>query len=102
MALDSSYATVRGMARKQVLVQLDDALVAELDAAAKADGISRSEAIRRAAHDWLDREEEREIDRAYERSYTEHPDGWQWDDDYARLGRAALAAPTEGEESATR
>jgi hypothetical protein len=90
------------MARKQVIVQLDDDLVRELDEAAAAEGISRSEAIRRAAHDWLDREEEREMDRAYARSYAEHPDGWQWDDDYARLGKAALLPPTEGEETAAR
>ncbi|MEX2556559.1 MAG: ribbon-helix-helix protein, CopG family [Actinomycetota bacterium] len=37
------------MARKQVIVQLDDKLVAELDKAARQDGVSRSELLRRAA-----------------------------------------------------
>jgi metal-responsive CopG/Arc/MetJ family transcriptional regulator len=35
--------------RRQVIVQLDDKLVKALDRAAKADGVSRSELIRRAA-----------------------------------------------------
>lgn len=37
------------MARKQVIVQLDDNLVAELDKAAAQEGVSRSELIRRAS-----------------------------------------------------
>jgi metal-responsive CopG/Arc/MetJ family transcriptional regulator len=37
------------VARKQVIVQLDDELVAALDKAARQDGVSRSELIRRAA-----------------------------------------------------
>jgi len=36
------------MARKQVIVQLDDRMVGELDRRAKKEGVSRSELIRRA------------------------------------------------------
>lgn len=85
--MDHSYATFARMARKQVIVQLDDDLVAELDASAAADAISRSEALRRAAHAYLDREWEREADRRYAASYREHPDGWEWDDEYAAMAR---------------
>ena len=35
--------------RRQVIVQLDDKLVAQLDKAAKQDGVSRSELLRTAA-----------------------------------------------------
>jgi Arc/MetJ-type ribon-helix-helix transcriptional regulator len=73
------------VARKQVIVQLDDDLVRELDADVAADGISRSEAIRHAIRDYLDRSWERQADRRYAASYREHPDGWQWDDEYARM-----------------
>ena len=72
-----------------MIVQLDDDLVAELDRAAAADGINRSEALRRAARAYLDNDWEREADRRYAESYREHPDGWEWDDDYARIGREA-------------
>jgi len=75
------------MARKQVIVQLDDDLIRELDAAAAAEGISRSEALRQGARKWLDDEWEREADRRYAESYREHPDGWQWDDEYAAMAR---------------
>ncbi len=70
-----------------MLVQLDDELVRELDQAASAAGISRSEAIRQASREWLDDEREREADRRYAESYREHPDGWQWDDEYAAMAR---------------
>jgi len=92
--LDGSYATVRRMARKQVIVQLDDDLVRALDADATADGINRSEAIRRAVRDYLDRSWEREADRRYAESYRQHPAGWEWDDEYARMaGRGEKLVP---------
>jgi Arc/MetJ-type ribon-helix-helix transcriptional regulator len=75
------------MARRQVIVQLDDDLVRELDEAASAAGISRSEAIRQATREWLGDERQREADRRYAESYREHPDGWQWDDEYAEMAR---------------
>lgn len=37
------------MARRQVIVQLDDGLVSALDRAAREEGVSRSELLRRAA-----------------------------------------------------
>jgi metal-responsive CopG/Arc/MetJ family transcriptional regulator len=60
--------------RKQVLVQLDDELVAELDRWAARDEVSRSELIRRAvaAHlSDLDREEQ---DRTTVEAYERVPD----------------------------
>ncbi len=42
------------MARKQVLVQLDDGLVGRLDSVASALDLSRSELIRRAVDAYLD------------------------------------------------
>jgi Arc/MetJ-type ribon-helix-helix transcriptional regulator len=70
-----------------VIVQLDDELLRELDADVAADEISRSEAIRRAIRDYLDRAWEREADRRYAASYREHPAGWEWDDEYAAMAR---------------
>ena len=64
------------MARKQVLVKLDDALVHDLDARAERAGVSRSELIRRAiaAHlrdlEWAERE------RAAMDSYRRSPETW--------------------------
>jgi metal-responsive CopG/Arc/MetJ family transcriptional regulator len=46
------------MARKQVLVQLDDALVSRLDRVASALDVSRSELIRRGVDAYLDACEE--------------------------------------------
>jgi Arc/MetJ-type ribon-helix-helix transcriptional regulator len=75
------------MARKQVIVQLDDGLLRQLDRVVAAKGVSRSEAIRKALRIYLDSEWEHEADRRYAASYTEHPDGWQWDDEYAAMAR---------------
>ena len=47
-AYGHSYANLRDVARKQVLVQLDDRQVAELDHRAREARVSRSELIRRA------------------------------------------------------
>jgi metal-responsive CopG/Arc/MetJ family transcriptional regulator len=59
------------VARKQVIVQLDDKLVADLDRAAEDEGVSRSELIRRAALALLEarriRTLEQELRWAYER-----------------------------------
>jgi Ribbon-helix-helix protein, copG family len=95
--LGHSYATVGSVARKQVIVQLDDDLVAELDRSAAADEISRSEALRRAARDYLARESEREADRRYAASYREHPDGWEWEDGIAEWdpGRQPRLEPSD-------
>jgi len=59
----------RAMARKQVIVQLDDELVRKLDDEAARRRVSRSELIRRAATTFLDAlreaEQEREMTEAY-------------------------------------
>jgi Arc/MetJ-type ribon-helix-helix transcriptional regulator len=89
------------VARKQVIVQLDDELVRRLDESAAADRISRSEALRRAARDYLEREWEREADRRYAQSYREHPPGWEWEDDYARMDPRAKRVTHDGGDRAT-
>ena len=53
MPSENPYGTVVGMARKQVIVQLDDRMVAELDQEANAVGVSRSEILRRACREYL-------------------------------------------------
>ena len=45
------------MARREVLVQLDDDLVNQLDRIARAHGINRSELLRRAAHAVIEAED---------------------------------------------
>lgn len=61
------------MARKQVLVQLDDALVDELDRLAAELQVSRSELIRRSAEKMINALQEAEKVRAYVESYTNDP-----------------------------
>lgn len=59
------------MARREVIVQLDDKLVGALDRAAKQEGVSRSELIRRAALALLEArkivKQERRLVEAYRR-----------------------------------
>jgi metal-responsive CopG/Arc/MetJ family transcriptional regulator len=64
----------RTVARKQVLVQLDDHLVAGLDRRASEAGISRSELIRRSIARHLRDLDWEEADEAAIRAYTEHPE----------------------------
>lgn len=64
---------VDGMARKQVIVQLDDKLVAELDKAAKQDGVSRSELLRAAAVALLEARKVRRLERRLVAAYKETP-----------------------------
>jgi metal-responsive CopG/Arc/MetJ family transcriptional regulator len=61
------------MARREVLVQLDDDLVERLDALAAELGTSRSELMRRAAHAVLDAEELATADRALRLAYQRQP-----------------------------
>ncbi len=65
---------VRGMARRQVLVQLDDALVARLDRAADALDRNRSELIREALGAYLDAAREAAWDARTIRAYLEVPE----------------------------
>lgn len=61
------------MVRKQVLVQLDDGLVARLDEAAERLGVSRSELLRRGATAVLEAEDSRAADDALREAYTRTP-----------------------------
>lgn len=61
------------MSRTQVLVQLDDDLLAQLDERAGAEGISRSELIRRAARALVANDAEAALDRAIADGYRRCP-----------------------------
>jgi hypothetical protein len=61
------------MARRQVLVQLDDDLVARLDALAARRKVSRSELLRRGALAVLEAEELADADKALVEAYRRQP-----------------------------
>ncbi|MGH8988087.1 MAG: ribbon-helix-helix protein, CopG family [Acidimicrobiales bacterium] len=61
------------MARKEVLVQLDDGLVSRLDELAAAEGTSRSELIRRGATAVLEVAGLAEADRQLQDAYRRAP-----------------------------
>ena len=61
------------MARREVLVQLDDDLVQRLDALAADLGTNRSELMRRGAQAVLDAEELAEADRRLRLAYRRQP-----------------------------
>lgn len=61
------------VARKQVLVQLSDELVALLDRIARRRSVSRSELIRELIERHTAAEREAEADRRYVESYTRFP-----------------------------
>ena len=65
---------VAGVARKQVLVQLDDGLVGRLDSVASALDLSRSELIRRAVDAYLDACQEAGEDARTIAAYLRVPD----------------------------
>jgi predicted transcriptional regulator len=65
---------ILGMVRKQVLVQLDDAQVARLDALADAADDSRSELIRRAIDLYVEAVEEAVADVRYAEAYRRVPE----------------------------
>jgi metal-responsive CopG/Arc/MetJ family transcriptional regulator len=79
------------MARKQVLVQLDDDLVARLDELASHLAVSRSELLRRAALAMLDRAWEAEAERVTIEAYLRQPEDPAWVAAMSRL--AAETAP---------
>jgi metal-responsive CopG/Arc/MetJ family transcriptional regulator len=91
MPLEKSYGTLARMARKQVIVQLDDRLVAQLDEEAAATGVSRSEILRRACREYLSDADERRKEREMVEAYRRTP---QDPDEFAALNRlAAETAP---------
>jgi metal-responsive CopG/Arc/MetJ family transcriptional regulator len=61
------------MARRQVIVQLDDDLVDALDREAEALGVSRSELLRRAASALLAVHDLRRKETAHRRAYEKDP-----------------------------
>ena len=61
------------MARREVLVQLDDDLVAHLDQLAKTLGTSRSELLRRGAQAVIDAEDALAADRDLVAAYRRQP-----------------------------
>ncbi len=61
------------MARKQVIVQLDDRIVAELDKAAAQDGVNRSELIRMAAIALIEARKIRKLEKELVDAYTKVP-----------------------------
>jgi Ribbon-helix-helix protein, copG family len=61
------------MARRQVLVQLDDDLVARLDALAARRKVSRSELLRHGALAVLEAEELADADKALVEAYCRQP-----------------------------
>lgn len=61
------------MARKQVIVQLDESLVAELDKLASQEGVSRSELIRRASAALLESRRIRVLERRLVKAYRDVP-----------------------------
>ena len=61
------------VARREVLVQLDDQLVAQLDAIAAAHGTNRSELLRRGAVAVIQAEDNRQADAALQASYRWQP-----------------------------
>jgi metal-responsive CopG/Arc/MetJ family transcriptional regulator len=60
-------------ARREVLVQLDDELVARLDQLAEQQGTNRSELLRRGAAAVLEAAEHAEADRALQAAYRRLP-----------------------------
>jgi metal-responsive CopG/Arc/MetJ family transcriptional regulator len=61
------------VARREVLVQLDDDLVARLDALASALGTNRSELLRRGAQAVIDAEQLATADRELQVAYRRQP-----------------------------
>ena len=69
-----SYGSLNDVGRRQVLVQLDDALVAALDDRSRETGVSRSELIRTAIASHLRDREWEEADRAAIEAYRRLPE----------------------------
>ncbi len=61
------------MARKEVLVQLDDDLVEKLDEIAKRVSVSRSELLRRAALAVIEADDWAQADRRLVEGYAKYP-----------------------------
>lgn len=90
------------MARKQVLVQLDDELLEKLDHEAKKAKKSRSALIRGAIRAWLDERWYEEAARLDREGYTKYPEGEhspfgrEWDDAILKATAEYLAEIDSG------
>jgi len=73
------------MGRREVLVQLDDQLVAELDTLARRRGVSRSELLRQGALAVLEADELSAADVELQEAYRRHPQDPALVDASARL-----------------
>ena len=73
------------MARREVLVQLDDDLVEALDRIAAVRGTSRSEVLRRAARAIVEADEEARADAELIAAYTAQPQDPAETDAYMRI-----------------
>ncbi len=78
------------MARRQVIVQLDDDLVAALDREAEATGLSRSELIRRGAAALLAAHETRRKEKAQIESYQMTPQDPYLVEAFTKIAAASL------------
>jgi hypothetical protein len=78
------------VARKEVLVQLEDGLVAELDRLAKELGVSRSEILRRGAAAILEAADIARADRDLAEAYRRQPQDPLFTEALARLAAAAV------------
>jgi metal-responsive CopG/Arc/MetJ family transcriptional regulator len=79
------------MARRQILVQLDDELIDALGEIAREEGLSRSELIRRAVRAWLEARREICWDREHAEGYRRFPEDAALAESLARI--AAENAP---------
>jgi metal-responsive CopG/Arc/MetJ family transcriptional regulator len=62
------------MARRQVIVQFDDKMLAQLDREARRAKQSRSEVIRRAVGAWFEARKTARLEREYVESYRQFPE----------------------------
>jgi predicted transcriptional regulator len=76
---------VQLVARKQVLVQLDDEIVRALDRLTGPMDASRSDLIRRAVNLWLDALDEAEADIRYAEAYKRIPEDMEEHADWEAL-----------------
>jgi Arc/MetJ-type ribon-helix-helix transcriptional regulator len=81
------------MARKQVLVQLDESMVRALDAQARRAGVSRSELIRRGVSALLEAGNEADAVRAMVEAYMRLPQGPAWAESSEQMASEAWDPP---------
>jgi len=80
------------MGSVQVNIRLDEAIVAELDAAAAADGLSRAEVVREAVLQSLRAAANARAATAYEQAYRDQP---ETEKELDRARRTALRLTTD-------